>query len=188
MSNSEAADSRDIVEVLTDDHTEIDQLFADFFAIASGGAGREDALRGLITLLSQHAAAEEKELFPFVAHALRDGNRLVEEAKELHQLVKDTLAVIDGMSVDDPLLGDAIAILHKGVMSDAKEEEALMLPRLIDNSDQDERERVGALFLAAKAAAPTRPQSWVPNNATATLVAGAFAAPLDRLRDLVSDR
>jgi hypothetical protein len=188
MSDSSAAADRDIVTVLTDDHMEIDQLFASFYSANSSTKEREDALHGLIKLLSQHATAEEEVLFPFVAKTLRGGNQLVEEAKELHQLVKQTLSVIDGMSIDDPMLTEAIGILHKGVMTDATEEEALMLPQLVASSEKSARTKVGGMFIAAKLAAPTRPHPWVPNNAAANLVAGAVAAPIDRLRDLVSRR
>ena len=54
--------------------------------------------------------------------------------------------------------------------------------------DDERRRGLGADFLAAKDKAPTRPHPLAPDTGPVNAVAGALAAPIDKLRDAREDR
>jgi hypothetical protein len=62
-----------------------------------------------------------------------------------------------------------------------------MFPELRAETDESTREKVGTVAEKAKGLVPTHPHPLVPGTATAQLVAGPWAAVVDKVRDLLGD-
>ena len=91
---SDTTATPDAVELLTNDHAEVEQMFRQIESLPDGDA-KDELVAEVIRELSVHAAVEEQVLYPAMRKALPDGDTLVQEAIEEHQRVKETLAAIE---------------------------------------------------------------------------------------------
>ena len=178
---SETTTNEDAIELLTADHTEVEQMFRQIEALPDGGSS--DALvEGVIRELSVHAAIEEQVVYPAMRKSLPDGDTLVQQAIEEHQVAKETLAAIeraDTPAERQPLLTQLIASVRHHV----DEEEAELFPKLRASIGQAELQEMGAALATAKKMAPTHPHPNAPNTPPGNIVGGAAAAVVDKVRD-----
>jgi hemerythrin superfamily protein len=171
----------DAIQLLTADHTEVEQLFLQLESMTGGEAG-DDLVADVVRELSIHAAIEEQVLYPTMRKALPDGETLVREAIDEHQEVKETLAAIeraDGAAERDRLLEGLIAEVRHHV----EEEETELFPKLRASVATQELQDMGDKLAAAKKLAPTHPHPKAPNTPPGNIVGGAAAAVMDRARD-----
>ena len=169
------------IELLTADHTEVEQMFRQIEAMPDGDA-KGQIVGDIIRELSIHAAIEEQILYPAMRKALPDGETLVQEAIDEHQQVKETLAAIeraDAAAARDPLLVQLIGNVRHHV----DEEETELFPKLRASIGSAELEEMGGKLAAAKKMAPTHPHPNAPNTPPGNIVGGAAAAILDKARD-----
>jgi len=181
---TDATTTPDAIQLLTADHTDVEQLF---LQIESGteGATRDDLIANVVRELSIHSAIEEQVLYPAMRKALPDGETLVQEAIDEHQEVKETLAAIeraDSPSARDPLLESLIADVRHHV----EEEETELFPKLRASVATQELQDMGTKLAAAKKVAPTHPHPKAPNTPPGNIVGGAAAAVMDRARDALT--
>jgi hemerythrin superfamily protein len=172
----------DITELLTTDHATVDQLF-DRYSATSDASEREEITRQIVHDLSVHAAVEEQFVYPLVRAKL-DG-LTADHAIEEHQEAKRLLADLEKAEAGTDEHARLMAELTSTIRQHVEEEEGSVFPALRSETDEDTREKVGALVDKAKAVVPTHPHPLVPGTATAQLVAGPWAAMVDKVRDLV---
>src|SRR4051812_13009636 len=83
---------QDVVDVLTADHREVEDLIA-HIQDASAGGDRRDLADVLIAELVRHSVAEEMHVYPAMKKHLPDGEKAVahdvEEHKELESVMKE---------------------------------------------------------------------------------------------------
>ena len=93
----------------------------------------------------------------------------------------------ESLDTDSPEFTAKLATLRREVESHAEAEETQEFPRVTEKESPERLEQMGKVFAAAKKAAPTRPHPSMPNTPVANMLAGPFAAVLDRTRDAVRD-
>jgi hemerythrin superfamily protein len=184
MSTSDTTTQPDAIEVLTTDHNEVDQMFAQLESLPDGQ--QKDALvREVVKELSVHAAIEEQVVYPVMRRSLTDGDSKVEEAIDEHQKVKETLAAIE--RADSSAQRDQhLQSLVKDVRHHVKEEESELFPELRAAVSEQEIRQMGAQLEAAKKLAPTHPHPNAPNTPPGNLVGGVAAAVMDKARDAIN--
>lgn len=178
----------DALELLTRDHREVEDLFAQFH----GGSDEErrSSAEGIIRELAIHAAIEEELFYPAVRKQMPACEGLVEHGIDEHQEVKEILAALDGMidKTHTKAFADKLQRLERSVTEHVEEEETKLFPSVRDGFTKTALNELGTAMNRAKKAAPTRPHPGIPANPAVQAVAGKAAAVVDRMRDAVSGR
>lgn len=169
----------DVATIVHQDHAEIEALFD---RLDAGTGDRAAIVREIVPLLSRHAVAEEQVLYPAVRE-LEDGDLLADHAIEEHQVVKEALSRLERGKPDDSGWESSLTTVMEEVRLHANNEEADLLVRLREKVGDDRMRELGEAFREAKDKAPTHPHPHAPSTPPANVVAGAVAAPVDKLRD-----
>jgi hemerythrin superfamily protein len=139
-------DMIDILELLSSQHAEVDQLFEQ---LEQGGGDRAALFAELADKLATHAAVEEKIFYPSVMEA--ETSDLLHESVEEHLEVKRLLADLLELDLDrDQDEFDAkLSVLQEKVSHHAHdEEEGKLFPKLRKLLSDDERAALGNELLA----------------------------------------
>jgi len=131
--------STDVLEVLTAQHTRVDELFERI----EKGDRKQEAFVDLANLLAAHATIEEKIFYPAVM--VKDTSELLHESVEEHLSIKRLLADLITMKVDHETFDAKISVLKEQVSHHAhKEEEAKLFPKVKSLLNADERAALDA--------------------------------------------
>src|SRR3954467_12032627 len=120
MTNSQ---TEDVVDVLTTDHREVEELITQIRACS--GEERRDKTDMLIAELVRHSVAEEMHVYPAMKEHLADGEAAVahdiEEHKELETIMKE----LEAADVDGPgfsaLIDELATVLQDHVQDEESE-------------------------------------------------------------------
>lgn len=175
----------DIIDVLTKDHREVNQMFGRFQR-ANKPETLDEIAKEIIRELSIHAAIEEQFVYPLIRRKVDDGDGLADHAIDEHQEVKELLDKLEKMEPTQKQFTQTMEKLIESVREHVAEEEGEVLPKLREATTADLRGKVGELAGKAKSVVPTHPHPMVPGTATAQLLAGPWASLVDRIRDLVA--
>jgi hemerythrin superfamily protein len=175
------------IEVLTQDHRTVEQLFRQYETAPSLEDKRE-IVNQIVRELSIHAAIEEEILYPTVRETVPDGDQLVQESVREHSQVKQVLADIDGLPEHDLELDQRVGQLIRDIQHHVQEEEGEMFPKLEQALGPELLVGMGRELEEAKKRAPTRPHPQAPDQPPGIKVAGPVAALLDRIRDKIQGR
>lgn len=175
----------EITELLTNDHREVDELFRRYH-LSQRDDSIEELTKEIVHELSVHAAVEEIFVYPLIRATVDGGSDLANEAIDEHQEVKRLLADLEKLEAGSAEHSKTMEQVIEAVRHHVEEEEAELFPKLRDNANESTRDNLGAVVEQAKSTVPTHPHPLVPGTATAQLVAGPWAAAVDKVRDLVS--
>ncbi|HET6875358.1 MAG TPA: hemerythrin domain-containing protein [Acidimicrobiales bacterium] len=175
----------DIIELLTNDHAEVNQLFGRFSRSSKPDTMAELA-REIIHELSVHAAVEEQFVYPVVRSKVENGSALVDHGIEEHQEVKRLLSDLEKGDPADAGFARTMEKVIESVREHVSDEEGDVLPALRSATNAEFRSKLGSVVEQAKSVVPTHPHPLVPGTATAQLIAGPWASLVDHLRDLVA--
>jgi hemerythrin superfamily protein len=186
-----ADQQRDVIEVLTHDHREVEQMFAELETLrgVTGDAGhqrRKDLVDQVTIELVRHSVAEEAEVYPAVKEKVDAAE--AERAKHEHAEAEETMKRLEGLDPEDPSFDEALATLMREVREHVAEEEGQMFPHLRQVFSQQELVELGAKVESVKKMAPTRPHPSAPDEPPGDKLLGPVAGLFDRLRDAVSKR
>jgi hemerythrin superfamily protein len=136
----------DVLELLTEQHREVDQLFE---AIESGNGDKQALFVQLADKLAAHATIEEKIFYPSVM--AKNTEELLHESVEEHLSAKRLIA--DLLDLDPERDADEfdakISVLKEQISHHAhEEEEKKLFPILRKNLSADERAAIGNECLA----------------------------------------
>ena len=184
---TEAAPREDAISMLTNDHREVERLYAEFQGAGLNNVRRQELANEIIRELSIHAIVEEMHLYPLTAEAVANGEQLADHSLEEHQEVKDRLNELDRMEAGDAGYDEKLSEVISTVNHHVEEEEGELFPRLRQSLDADRLIEVGEKMRRAKSMAPTRPHPGAPNTPPGNKVLGAFVGLADRLRDAGRD-
>jgi len=146
------------VEVLKQDHDEVEKLF-DQYEDAKDESNAElkaQIVAAVCRALTIHARIEEEIFYPAMRRGEEEADDLVDEAAVEHQTVKALVAELEGASPDDDLYDAKVKVLSEYVKHHVKEEEGEMFP-LARKSDLD-LDALGAELLARKEALSAAPE------------------------------
>jgi hypothetical protein len=175
----------DAVAFLIDQHRQIKSLFAE--VVDARGEERRERFTALRRLLAAHETAEEEIVHPRARRELCDGDDVIGALLQEENEAKEKLTVLEGLDVDSSEFEKLFLELQGDVLLHASAEEEQEFARLSGELDPEESARMHAAVQLAESLAPTRPHPGV-ESATANLMAGPFAAMLDRVRDVVSGK
>ena len=184
-------DRRDVIEVLTHDHREVEQMFAELESLrgATGAAQRtrrKDLVDQVTIELVRHSVAEEAEVYPRVAEKVSAAE--VERAKSEHAEAEETLKRLERLQPDDPSFAGELTTLMEEIRQHVAEEEGEMFPHMREVFTEDELVELGGKVEAVKKIAPTRPHPSAPDEPPGDKLLGPVTGLLDRLRDAVGKR
>jgi hemerythrin superfamily protein len=189
---------RSALDVLRQDHREVEELFSRFEKTsASGQKRREQLVDKMIEALSIHAAIEEEVFYPAIRREVAGANDHVLESLEEHHVVKLTLRELQMMNPSDERYAAKVAVLTESVRHHVKEEEQELFPMVRKALGTTRLRDLGIALVAAKGTAPDRPHPEAPDTPPGNIVAKAVTAPFDvaaniteatarRVRDLVT--
>ena len=123
----------DAIQLLKQDHKEVDGLFKEFEQLEKAG---EDAVEQVIatacTELKIHDKIEMEIFYPAVreAAAKEEVEDLLNEAEVEHSTVRELIQTIEGMSAGDEKRNAHFTVLMEYVKHHVKEEEKEMFPKV----------------------------------------------------------
>ncbi len=182
MANAAITSPTDVVDFLTAQHEQIKSLFAT--TLAASGKAREESFVDLRRLLAVHETVEEEIVHPRAKRKLANGAAVVGQRLEEEHEAKIVLQKLEKLDVDSVEFSRLLTELRDAVLVHAEHEEHDEFNRLGQELSSEELESMGRAAKLAEAIAPTRPHAGVESQ-VANLVAGPFAAMLDRARDAI---
>ncbi|MBM0277168.1 alpha/beta hydrolase fold domain-containing protein [Micromonospora tarensis] len=183
MSLSYETQPGDIDHLIADDHAVVARLFEHLEA----GRGDRRTLADQVGFnLALHADAEERTLYPQMAHAGEEQES--RHARDEHHAAKQQLVILDRTEPGSGEFEQALSTLMADIRQHVAEEEGQFLPGFREAVGADEMSRLGGEFLAAKRAAPTRAHPRAPSSGGGHALADPAAAVLDKARDKSSGR
>lgn len=179
----------DAIDLLVDQHREVEALFVRMEGLQVASWEDRDGLRGLrsgvtnsiVEALSRHAAVEELHFYPAIREHLPDGDPLATRAEEEQQHVKDLLVRLDGIDPEsadyDPLLREAIADVRAHVAF----EEGEVFPHMRERVAAGTLREIGTAMDRAMRLAPTHPHPHAPVKPGIAQAGGL----MDKVRDVL---
>lgn len=186
-----ADQQRDVIEILTHDHREVEAMFVELESLQGvGGEGNESRRKDLVDQVTielvRHSVAEEAEVYPAVKEKVSDVE--AERAKQEHAEAERTLKRLERLQPDDATFDSEIAMLMREIREHVAEEEGQMFPHMRTVFSPEELVELGAKVEAVKKIAPTRPHPSAPDEPPGDKLLGPAVGLFDRLRDAVSKR
>jgi hemerythrin superfamily protein len=142
----QAQKPREATAMLRADHKLVSELF-DQFESARSSTKKKELVEEICKELTIHAQLEEEIFYPAVKQALHD-KELVPEAKVEHATLKNLIAEVQDMDVEDEMWEARVKVLGEYVKHHVKEEQGEMFPKA-KSADLDMKE-LGALMLKRK--------------------------------------
>lgn len=176
-----------VITLLEKDHQEVDELFRRV-NLSDKPETIDELTRQIVHDLSVHAAVEEQFVYPLIRAKVDGGSAMADEAIDEHQEAKRLLADLEKLDAGSAEHGKAMEALIETIRHHVEEEEADVFPKLRDEVSASTLDKLGTLVEQAKKVVPTHPHPLVPGTATAQLVAGPWAATVDKVRDLLGGR
>ena len=182
-----AEDDRDVIEILTHDHREVEDMFGKLTAVTDPRERRQIADQVTIELV-RHSVAEEQYLYPAVREHVPGGDAIADQELSGHAEVEHLLK---GLEQADPDSVDFAALtgqLIRTVNAHVQDEEHALFPALAGHASPADLRRLGAQVQAAKVRAPTRPHPSAPDRPPLNKLLAPGAGLVDRIRDHLSGR
>ncbi len=186
-----AGQQRDVIEVLTHDHREVEQMFAELESLRgattdSERARRKELTEQVVIELVRHSVAEEAEVYPAVKDKVSEAE--AERAKQEHAEAEQQMKRLEQLDPEDASFDAELATLMREIRQHVAEEEGEMFPHMRNVFTQDELLELGTKVEAVKKMAPTRPHPSAPDEPPGDMLLGPVAGLFDRMRDAVSKR
>jgi hemerythrin superfamily protein len=141
-------DSRDVVDLILDDHREMERLFR---ALRNRDENRQARLRELADLLVAHAEAEEREVYPVLKREAPEEREEIAHSYEEHDDGHEALAALQEVSDgDQEIFEERLEELVETVTHHLDEEERDILNAARENVDGEMRKKLGDAFLQAR--------------------------------------
>jgi hemerythrin superfamily protein len=176
---------QDVIAFLESQHREIKQLFSS--VRASSGEQRERDFTTLRRLLAVHETAEEEVVHPAARKALPEGESIVNARLREENKAKKALSELEALDPGSREFEALFSTFAMDVLAHADAEERQEFEPLALSLSSEELARMRRTVELAERFAPTRPHPGAESQA-ANLIAGPFAAMIDRARDLLTGK
>jgi hypothetical protein len=175
----------DVVAFLEEQHDQIEVAFEQ--VEASSGEERRNLFVALRRLLAVHETAEEEIVHPVARRKLPNGDLIVNARLQEENEAKKILSELEDLDVGSADFERSLALLKSSVLLHARQEEQNEFAELAAILDTDQLQKMQKAVNFAESIAPTRPHPGVESR-TANILAGPFAAMVDRARDAISGK
>jgi hemerythrin superfamily protein len=138
--------TQDVVDLILNDHRQVEQLFAQLKAEPSA---RPNLVPVLVTLLTAHSRAEEAEVYP-AAKSEAGESEEVEHSQEEHLLADQLLKKLAATDPESADFDSALQEVVEAVTHHVEEEEQKVLPGLRERLDAKRLGELGEAFLASR--------------------------------------
>jgi hypothetical protein len=176
-------DTRDLVDILRDDHHGIDGMFATLDDPDVTGLHRRRTVDALIADLVRHCVVEERCLYPTIRRLLPDGADLAEQGFEDHEEAERDMKRLEGLATADPEFDFVLAKLSAEFRHHVLTGEVDLFPRLREAADPAELRDLARRARQLKRHAPTYPHPGAPRRPAASRLVDPAIGLVDRLRD-----
>jgi hemerythrin superfamily protein len=166
----------DVIEELTSDHNEVEELFTRIESLPAGHSKRQRLTDQAVIELVRHSVAEEEYRYPAVREYLSDGDTVADKEIEDHSAAERTMKQLEGLDADDPLFDQLLREVMTEAPSHVRDEESNLFPQPRTTASQEALMQLGEKVRQAKKTAPTRPHPSAPD----TPPANKLLAPGDR--------
>lgn len=126
---SSAGSSIDALELLEQDHREVEEMFDQYDELAGGDKRKQDLAQKICQALTIHTKIEEEIFYPAARKATKDDD-LIDEAVVEHASVKNLIGEIEKMRIGDDLYDAKMRVLEEMVKRHVQEEEEELFPEL----------------------------------------------------------
>lgn len=178
----------DVIQVLTTDHREVEQMFGQLEALPLTDPKRREIALDVIKELVQHSVAEETYVYPAVREKLAGGDAIADKETAEHAEAERTMKDLEGLEPGDPRFDQLLGKLMAEIREHVADEEANLFPQLRAASTQEELDALAKQVNAIKTVAPTRPHPSAPDHPISHKLLGPATGLVDRVRDLFSGR
>jgi hemerythrin-like domain-containing protein len=183
-----ATDNGDLINVITADHREAENIFRELEAGTGGPEHRRDLADHVIAELVRHSVAEEQYMYPTAREALPNGDEVADHELQEHAEAEQVMKELDGLDATDPRFDELLGKLISDIRHHIEDEEKDLLPKLQQACSQEQLETLGEKVTKAKQMAPTRPHPAAPDKPPANKILGPSAGLVDRMRDALTGR
>ncbi|WP_119156180.1 hemerythrin domain-containing protein [Caldimonas tepidiphila] len=124
----------DAVQLLTEDHEQVRQLFEQYEQLVSSDADaqeKQELAEQICLMLTVHADLEEELFYPAARDAL-DEQDLLDEAQVEHASARDLIEQIQEMDPTEDLYDAKVKVLGEYVNHHVQEEENELFPKIQD--------------------------------------------------------
>jgi hemerythrin superfamily protein len=179
---------RDVIEVLTQDHREVERMFAELEGLTDSDdrARRQDLVEQVTIELVKHSVAEEAEVYPAVKSKVSEAE--AQRAWGEHAQAKETMKRLERLVPGDREFDTELAILMRQIREHVAEEEGQMFADMRRIFTPEELVELGSKVEAVKKLAPTRPHPSAPDTPPGDKILGPVTGLLDRMRDAITGR
>ena len=130
-----SAGETDAIELLTQDHRNVDELFEDYESMKEDGddAAKEALVAQICDELTVHASIEEEIFYPAAREAVDDDDAdMLDEAEVEHEHIKLLVEELRTMTAGENLYDAKVKVLSEYVKHHVEEEEGEIFPTLRD--------------------------------------------------------
>lgn len=187
MTESTNNQGRNVIDLITEDHREVEQLFAEAQETIDPDQFQQ-IVSTTIAELIRHAIAEEQHLYPAFRQYLDDGDVMADREIAEHSEAEETMKEIERLDSSDPQLRAKFAVLVQEITHHVQDEEQNALPRLRAACSEEELIQLGERVERAKRTAPTRPHPTAPDTPPMNKLLAPGAGLVDRVRDALTGR
>ncbi len=177
----------DVIDVLTTDHREVEELIESITTTADAEQRRDHADQ-LIAELVRHSVAEEMYVYPAMRDHLPDGEAAVDHDTNEHKELEALMKQLEGADAGSQEFLVLVGKLRNVFQDHISDEENEQFPKLRAHVPADKLVDLKTRFETAKKIAPTRPHPNAPNSELFHKLAGPGVGLVDRLRDTISGR
>ncbi|CAM03446.1 hemerythrin HHE cation binding domain-containing protein [Saccharopolyspora erythraea NRRL 2338] len=184
----EAQKNGDLVDVLIQDHRDVESAFGEYERGGLTTEARRDLVDHIITELVRHSVAEEQHLYPAAREHLPDGDRIADHEIREHADAESVMKQIEGLDPDSADFDRLVRKLISEIRHHIEDEESDLFPRLRDVCSPQYLQEMGDKIVQAKKIAPTRPHPGAPDRPPANKLLDPGVGMIDRIRDALTGR
>jgi hemerythrin superfamily protein len=182
-----AENQRDVIDVLTHDHREVEDMFGELTSVAAPEERRR-ILDDVTIELVRHAVAEEMYLYPAVRQHIPGGDAIADKEIADHAAVERLLKELEDARPTNADFATLVRRLIDDVSEHVRDEENNLFPQLAKHATANDLLQLGEQVQSAKNKAPTRPHPSAPDRPPLNKLLAPGAGLIDRVRDHLSGR
>ncbi|MFL9652588.1 hemerythrin domain-containing protein [Streptomyces sp. PB17] len=177
-----------VIDELTTDHREVEELFGRIEALPPGHKDRKLYADQATIELIRHSVAEEAYLYPAVREHVAGGGALADKELADHAQAEQIMKDLESRGADDAEFDRLIGMLMSEIREHVADEEDNLFPRLREACPAQALDELGDKVRQAKRTAPTRPHPSAPDKPPMNKLLAPGAGMVDRARDALSGR